>query len=75
MHEQAKVLKKKGFRQLPAKKKRKLLRFSRLEILHGRQSGWFLSAIIELFSGSTHVHKRLQKPKPGSRHTSGTPSG
>ena len=39
MHEQAKVLKKKGFRQLPAKKKRKLLRFSRLEILHGRQSG------------------------------------
>ena len=38
MHEQVKVLKKKKFRQLPADKKRKLLRFSRLEILYGRQS-------------------------------------
>lgn len=38
MHEQAKVLRKKKYRQLSADKKRKLLRFSRLEILHGRQS-------------------------------------
>lgn len=37
LQDQAKALKKRKFRQLPISKRRKLLRFSRLEILHGRQ--------------------------------------
>jgi ribonuclease P/MRP protein subunit POP1 len=37
LQDQAKLLKKRKFRQLPIAKRRKLLRSSRIEILHGRQ--------------------------------------
>lgn len=49
--EQPKIIKKRKFRNIPLSKRRKLLRFSRLEILHGRQSECkLLSRLLSPFS-------------------------